>query len=420
MKAVLLLIFIMYPFITPFNYNKNQSTNKHLITSFFFFFFFKKKKTMVTPGFVWFFLKRMPKFFALLFNIISFVLLIFILTSCSNTSQNSIFFANYKFNENSALYPIITNNFAKQYNMQNLNQISVKPGLSGICLDNLPKTHFNDSTQCYKKNYNFTSVLPNNIGTTGTNFTYGLHDILNIEILTIRSTNTSSSTLSADLNILEIAQDQTKLVHPSMTIVSLTFQVICMAVLLFTMIPALIKIPNTKSPLTLYLTIGVTFLSCCVNGFNGMLIQTNIDTVALLVPKSSMHILQVTKGTKLISMVWASFAMHIMQLFLLGYAAYRLVSKLDDDSDDNTFASKYDKEMEEDKEALKLFSEKLQREKFGSHRKDPNNKITSPSRNSSFASSWNSSRKNNAKHDKSNKNHYLYTYHPNDSSSTYI
>ncbi|SCU91608.1 LAFA_0F04764g1_1 [Lachancea sp. 'fantastica'] len=256
---------------------------------------------------VWFFAKKMPRFFAMACDLIAILMLIFLLVGANNSSQVSTYLTSFRFSSKSPLYDIISTSFDAQNTTTGLQQVHVLAGYMGICVTGLPKAYAGDSTLCYNRKSVSSETLYQDLG---------------VKVFNIRTPDTKSTanfTATMDLNILQLAQDSSvKIIHPYVLMA-----VIVLALLMFcaTLCATVPKLPG-KSYVNVFLLILSPVLTL-LWGLGAMWTDVAIRAGKNYVPHASMGILKVETGTKASALAWAAFAFFIVNCLILWALYFR-------------------------------------------------------------------------------------------------
>lgn len=264
---------------------------------------FSQLANMISISLIWFIAKRMPRYFALIADLIAIFLLIFLLVGSNNSSQASTYLTSFRFNPKSPMYNVITSSFSSNTSMKGLQEVVVHAGYMGICVTNLPETYSSKSLLCYSRK-NISNVA--------------LYDDLAVKVFNIRPTNTSK-TESTQLNIMELAQDSSvRLVHPYVLMA-----VIILSLLMFcsTLCATIPRLPG-KTYLNWFLLILSPVLTL-LWGIGAMWTHVAIHASNNYVPHASMGILKVRMGYKASTMAWVSFASLCINCLILWALYFR-------------------------------------------------------------------------------------------------
>ncbi|SCU80428.1 LADA_0B07382g1_1 [Lachancea dasiensis] len=267
---------------------------------------------------IWFVAKRMPRFFAMLVDIVAIFLLIFLLVGNNNPSQSSTYLTSFRFSTKSPMYNIISTSFNADNETAHLEKVSIRAGYMGICIMNLPTNYSPQETLCYdRKNV---SSIP-------------LYQDLSVKIFNIRTSNSDSknttSTQATELNIMQLAQDNSvHLIHPY-----ILMAVIVLALLMFctTLCATIPKIPG-KSYLDWFL-LTLSPVLTLVWGLGAMWTNVAIRASRSYVPHASMGIITVKTGTKASMMAWFAFALLCVNCLILWALYFRDRRSLSDEID---------------------------------------------------------------------------------------
>ncbi|EJS44821.1 fig1p [Saccharomyces arboricola H-6] len=259
---------------------------------------------MVAISVIWFFTKRMPRIFALIFNLVSIFLLVFLLVGCYNHSNESTFLVKYTFNDNSPFYSIIEKSYEKSNTTLGLEDVTIRSGYMGVCIDNIPSQYsaYNNMTTfsntiCYPRKD--LSSVP-------------LYKDLEIQISNIASSGSKSQS-SVILNILKLAQiTSVNVVHPYVLMTAIILTILMFLFILYVTVP--------KLPFKLVVNRFLLFLSpiiVLIWGIGAMWTHVGINASYRLVPSASMNIITVKKGKKAATMAWFSFAFVLLDSSIL-------------------------------------------------------------------------------------------------------
>lgn len=245
---------------------------------------------------LWYFLRKSPKFIIIILNFITIFLTFFLLTGCYNEQNKSTFLVKYQFNKESSFYPIIKQSYdnAKGNKTQELENIEIRSGYMGICIDSIPK-NYNLQNQslgsvCYSRK-NITNV--------------SLYNDLMIEMSGINSRkNLSASIQKTNLNILKLAEiTSVNVIHPYILGATIILSLIQFLLLSYLIVPG-VPFKNYINKPILILSIVTTLLWGIGATWTHIAVHSAFD----FIPEASMHIIKVKKGKKAASMSWFSFS----------------------------------------------------------------------------------------------------------------
>ncbi|SCU78728.1 LANO_0A03796g1_1 [Lachancea nothofagi CBS 11611] len=284
---------------------------------------------MISVTMFWFLAKRMPRFFALLVDLVAILLLIFLLAGNNNSSQASTYLTSFQFSSDSPMYDIVSSSFNADNRTADLQKVNVRAGYMGICILDLPKTYSDQSTLCYDRK-NITNA--------------GLFEDLSVKVFNIRAggKSTGNSTEFTALNILQLAQDTSvHLVHPYILMAVIVIGLLTFCATLCATIP---RLPG-KNYLN-WLLLILSPILMLVWGLGAMWTDVAIRASSSYVPDASMGILKVRMGTKASAMAWSAFALLIVNCLILWGLYFRDRKSLSDEIDNirkrpNHFDSKY-------------------------------------------------------------------------------
>lgn len=245
---------------------------------------------------LWYFLRKSPKFIIIILNFITIFLTFFLLTGCYNEQNKSTFLVKYQFNKESSFYPIIKQSYdnAKGNKTQGLENIEIRSGYMGICIDSIPK------------NYNLENQSLGSVCYSRKNITnISLYNDLMIEISGINSSkNLSTSVQRTNLNILKLAElTSVNIIHPYILGATIILSLIQFLLLSYLIVPG-VPFKNYINKLILILSIVTTLLWGIGATWTHIAVHSAFD----FIPEASMHIIKVKKGKKAASMSWFSFS----------------------------------------------------------------------------------------------------------------
>ncbi|CEP61210.1 Fig1p LALA0_S02e09208g [Lachancea lanzarotensis] len=255
----------------------------------------------------WFFAKKMPRFFAMVCDLIAILMLIFLLVGNNSASQASTYLTSFQFSSKSPLYNIISTSFDAQNTTTGLQKIQVCAGYMGICVVDLPKAYSSESTLCYNRKSVSNQTLYQDLG---------------VKVFNIRTSdtkNTANSTDTMELNILQLAQDNSvKVIHPYVLMAVIVLALVMFCATLCATVP---KLPGKS-----YINSFLLFLSPLLTllwGLGAMWTDVAIRAAKNYVPHASMGILKVKVGTKASTMAWAAFSFFIVNCLILWALYFR-------------------------------------------------------------------------------------------------
>lgn len=279
---------------------------------------------MIPLSMFWFCIKRMPRIFALCFNIIVVFLTIFLLVGCYNETSLSTFLVTYKFEKSSPFYAVIESSFKdttvrSNVSLKGLENVKIKSGYMGVCLLDLPKGYVEDlTTICYpRKDLLNTS----------------LYSDLSIELFNMPSPDNSSSSsqksVPIKLNILQLGQlTSVEIIHPYILMATVVLSCVMFLLIVYVTLP---KIPkkNMVSQFLLLWSSALTLLW----GFGTMWTHVGINASSEMVSAASMGIVQSKKGKKAAIMSWCAFAFLLIDCLIIWALYFRDRKKLSDEID---------------------------------------------------------------------------------------
>lgn len=275
---------------------------------------------MVAVSVIWFFTKRMPRVFALIFNLVSIFLLIFLLIGCYNSSNQSTFLVKYTFDGNSPFYSIIEKSYEKSNTTLGLEKVIIRSGYMGVCIDNIPSQYsaYNNmvtfsNTICYPRKD--LSTVP-------------LYKDLEIQLSNIASSSSKTQS-SVVLNILKLAQlTSVNVVHPYVLMASVILTILMFLFILYAVVPKLpFKLAVNKFLLLLSPVLVLIW------GIGAIWTHVGINASYRLIPSASMNIISVKKGKKAATMAWFSFAFLLIDSIILWLIFLRDRKSLKDEID---------------------------------------------------------------------------------------
>lgn len=245
---------------------------------------------------LWYFLRKSPKFIIIILNFITIFLTFFLLTGCYNEQNKSTFLVKYQFNKESSFYPIIKQSYdnAKGNKTQGLENIEIRSGYMGICIDSIPK------------NYNLQNQSLGSVYYSRKNITnVSLYNDLMIEMSGINSSkNLSTSVQRTNLNILKLAEiTSVNIIHPYILGATIILSLIQFLLLSYLIVPG-VPFKNYINKPILILSIVTTLLWGIGATWTHIAVHSAFD----FIPEASMHIIKVKKGKKAASMSWFSFS----------------------------------------------------------------------------------------------------------------
>lgn len=251
---------------------------------------------------IWFFVRRMPKVVAMLFNLVVIFLTIFLLVGCYNLSNDSTFLVRYRFDSGSPFYSVIKNSFNRTNSttsLSGLQEVRIASGYMGVCVTHIPKTYDDDVTSvCYPR-----KDLANT----------SLYSDLSIEMFELPSAKQTE--LPIKLNILELAEVTSRhVVHPYVLMATVILAMLMFLMIMYVTVPYL--------PFKYYVlraTLGCNAVLVLLWGIGAMWTHVGIHACSELVPGASMGILEVQKGIKAATMSWLSFAFLLVQLGIVWF-----------------------------------------------------------------------------------------------------
>ncbi|CCE61487.1 hypothetical protein TPHA_0A04120 [Tetrapisispora phaffii CBS 4417] len=258
--------------------------------------------------------KRMPRIMALLLNIITIFLTVFLLVGCCSSSYLSIFLIKYQFNDESEFYSTLKENFS----YDGMEDITVKVGYLNICLTNLPDQYLNSLSSAQFSN------ITSDVSINGHTICYPKHNFSETTIYDdfainlIKSGTSSNSSLSSDvsntLNILKIANvTSNSIIHPYILIA--TIVLVCLMFLLIMYVTIPFELP-LKTQINKLLLIWSAVL-VLVWGFGTIWSHVAIESSRDLIPDSSFNIIKVENGKKTSAMSWCSFVFLLLDCIIL-------------------------------------------------------------------------------------------------------
>lgn len=256
----------------------------------------------------------------------------FLLVGCYNVSQSSTYLVKYQFNTESPLYSVISTQFNSQNYTGDLEDVKILSGYMGVCVDNIPADYYrNSSTKSSKVCFNRKKVDDMEI-----------YDDLTIKIFNFKSSNSTDESQSSDLNILDLAhQNSEELVHPYLLMVVIIFTILLFGITFYAMIPKL-PFKNQVQLILMGLSAVITLLWAIGAIWAHVAINCNVS----LISRASMNIITAEKGTKSQALSWTAFSFMLIDCIIIWMIYFRDRKKLNDKLDDvksgrNPFSNKY-------------------------------------------------------------------------------
>lgn len=279
---------------------------------------------MIPLNIFWLCAKRMPRIFALCFNVITVFLLIFLLIGCYNETSLSTFLVTYKFEQSSPFYSVIKSSFhgttvRSNTSLSGLETVKVKSGYMGVCLLDLPKSYSDGATTiCYPRKDLVDTKL---------------YSDLSIELFNLPTSNgtTSSSQKSVPikLNILQLGQlTSVEIIHPYILMATIVLSCVMFLLIIYVALP---KLPK-KSLVNRFLLLWSSTLML-LWGFGTMWTHVGINASAEMVSSASMGIIRSKRGDKAAALSWTSFAFLLIDCLILWSLYFRDRKKLSDEID---------------------------------------------------------------------------------------
>lgn len=283
---------------------------------------------------VCFCIKRMPRIFALSFNVIAVFLTAFLLIGCYNETSLSTFLVSYKFEKSSPFYSVIKSSFnsttvRSNISLSGLENVEIKSGYMGVCLLNLPKDYDSDSQRiCYPRKNLFNTTV---------------YSDLSIEMFNLPSTNNSSSNsqnnVPIKLNILQLGQlTSVEIIHPYILMATVVLSCAMFLLIIYVTLP---KLPK-KQFMTRVLLAWSPVLTL-LWGFGTMWTHVGINATSELAPAASMGIIKAKRGKKAATMSWCAFAFLLLDCLIIWALYFRDRKKLSDEIDRIKASNSYDK-----------------------------------------------------------------------------
>lgn len=274
---------------------------------------------------VWFCVKRMPRIFALCFNMIVIFLTIFLLLGCYNQSSLSTFLVSYKFETSSPFYSVIKSSFQgatgrSNSSLSGLETVRVKSGYMGVCLLDLPKGYGDGSrTVCYPRKNLFNTSLYNDLSI----------ELFNLPTSNGTSPSSSQKNVPIKLNILQLGQlTSVEIIHPYILMATIVLSCVMFLLIIYVTLP---KVPK-KSLVNRLLLIWSSAL-VLLWGLGTMWTHVGINASAEMVSAASMGIIHSSKGKKAAALSWCSFAFLLIDCLIIWALYFRDRKKLSDEID---------------------------------------------------------------------------------------
>lgn len=276
--------------------------------------------------------KRIPRVLVLITSFISVFLLVFLLVGCYNVDQSSTYLVKYQFNDKSPLYPVISNQFSSQEYTDGLENVQIFSGYMGICINNIPSNYDrNSSSKSSKVCFNRKKVDDMDI-----------FDDLTIKIFSFKNSNSTEESESSNLNILELAhQNSDELVHPYLLMVVTIFTILLFGITVYAIIP---KLPFKNY--VQFIIMGLSALITLLWAIGAIWTHVAINCNVSLIPRASMNIMTAEKGSKSQALSWTVFTFMLIDCLIMWMVYFRDRKKLDEKLDDvkstkNPFSNKY-------------------------------------------------------------------------------
>ena len=265
----------------------------------------------------------MPRILALIFNLITIFLTIFLLVGCYNMANQATFLTRYEFDQSSPFYSVIKSSFAAGNKTTGLEKVVIKSGYMGICLEDVPRVYNFQGQEATEACFSRKSVSNNSLFTD-----------LSIELFNIPSTSNNKSTSNKSstpvkLNILQLAQmTSVNVVHPYILMATIILTIILFLLILYAIVPSL--------PFKIYLSRFTLILSpvlVLIWGLGSIWAHVGIRASYKFIPAASMGIIKVHKGKKSATMTWFSFAFLLIDCIILWALYLRDRKNLDEEID---------------------------------------------------------------------------------------
>jgi hypothetical protein len=249
-----------------------------------------------------FFAKKAPKFLCLLLTIINIVMIFFVMNGATHDSNaySNLYLVEYKFNQTSDISGLLAEQYTHQHNGTKLNDFFMRVGFMGVCVN----FGGNDITD----------------GGLDCGYTSDMNEKYDNEIPSFSVTSGKNNTSNAALQLFDIAYTiQNKTIKYQIFIVEIIFLLVVLVAQLYNMIGIL--------PFQIYmeyfiiLTITSFFTIVCISITWLMVTQQNLQSIGNVM---TMNILTFTQGNRPQGILWAVFALAIIQL---GFYVWNILKK---------------------------------------------------------------------------------------------
>ncbi|ODQ48575.1 hypothetical protein PICMEDRAFT_14123 [Pichia membranifaciens NRRL Y-2026] len=233
-----------------------------------------------------FFVKKTPKFLCAVVTIINVVMIFFVINGATHDSDaySNLYSVEFTFNQTSDISSALSTQYSKQHKGNSLQDFVVRVGYMGVCIN------FGDGMQCgYTSDmeYTYQDQVPS-FSVTGGN---------------------KNSTSSTSLEVFDIAYAiQQKTARHQIFIVEIIFLLALLVVQLYNMI-GFLPLQKYASYLSM-LILGSFWIILCISITWTMVVCHDLVSVGGVM---TMNILSFSKGKRSQGVLWAVFALTIVQ-----------------------------------------------------------------------------------------------------------
>lgn len=232
-------------------------------------------------------LKKTPKFVCLLLTIVNIVMIFFVINGATHDSAayNSLYLYQYKFNNSSDISHLLASQYSTQHKGKNLEDFVMSVGFMGVCLE----FGGDEDTLC--------------------GYTDDMQTQYEKQVPSFSVTNNKNTTSGANLELFGVAKTFQHTVKKHILIVELVALLLLLVTQLYNMIGFL--------PFQFYVQMFIFVVIACYSII--MLISISWVMITCQDLKTvggplTMNILSFSKGTKPVGILWAAFALAIVQV----------------------------------------------------------------------------------------------------------
>lgn len=247
-----------------------------------------------------YFVKKTPKLLCALITIVNIVMIFFVMNGATHDSDaySNLYLIEYKFNQSSDISGLLSSQYSQQHDGNKLEDFVMKVGFMGVCVD----FGGNDTTS----------------GGLDCGYTSDMDEKYESQVPSFSVTSSKNSTSSATLKLFDMAHTiQNKAIKYQIHIVEILFLLIILVAQVYNMIGCLPFQTYIQS--FIILALGSFFIIDCISITWLLVTIQNLQNVGGVM---TMNILSFTQGKRPQGILWAVFALSVIQL---GFYIWKMI-----------------------------------------------------------------------------------------------